>query len=151
MTAVVISRALTADLGWDNAVELAKDFKAYKADPENRYGDIFGRDKKFLFPDIVSRNALWHVHMEEPSVESDWQSHWDQQDPQYCFTSDKILVYGKMENVSFTPYLLLTILSPKGHALMADIDGMKALGQEYEDEVFAYSAKLPTDKWVFEK
>jgi mRNA interferase YafO len=151
MTAVVISRSLTAEMGEGAAYELATDFKRYKADPANNFGDIFGRDKPHLFPEIVVKNNIWHVHMEQPSVENYWQQLWDQNAPQVEYTSNKILVYGQMMDVSFTPYLLLTILDPKGHAQMKDIERMRALGEEYEDEVFAYSARLPTQKWVMAK
>jgi len=151
MVAVVISRSLTAEMGEGAAYELASDFKSYKSDQACNYGDVFGRDKKFLFPDIVVKNEMWHVHMEQPSVESEWQKHWDNGEPQVKFTSDKILVYGQMSEVSFTPYLLLTILDPDGHKKMDDFDYMKSLGEEYVDEVFAYSVRLPTDKWIIVK
>lgn len=151
MTAVVISRSLTAEMGEGAAYDLATDFKRYKADPDNNFGDIFGRDKKHLLPNILVKNDVWHVHMEQPSVENYWQQLWDQNAAQNEYTSDKVLVYGRMMEVSFTPYLLLTILDPNGHDKMKDIEYMKALGAEYEDEVFAYSARLPTQKWVMVK
>ncbi|WP_223535577.1 type II toxin-antitoxin system YafO family toxin [Pseudomonas sp. GL-B-16] len=151
MTAVVISRSLAAEMGPDVALQLAVDFQFYKSDQASNFGDIFGRDKDFLFPDIVVKNCIWHVHMEQPSVESYWQQLWDNNEPQVKYTSDKILIYGQMTDVSFNPYLLLTILDPAGHKKMDDIERMKALGAEYEDEVFAYSARLPSQKWVMVK
>lgn len=151
MTAVVISRSLTAEMGASAAFDLATDFQFYKSDPDNNFGDIFGRDKPHLFPDIVVKNGLRHVHMEQPSVESYWQQLWDQGAKQVDFTSNKILIYGRMMDVSFTPFLLLTILDPQGHAQMSDIERMRAVGEEYEDEVFAYSARLPTQQWVMVK
>lgn len=151
MTAVVISRSLTAEMGEGTALELATDFRFYKLDPASNFGDIFGRDKPHLFPDVVVKNGLWHVHMEQPSVENIWQKLWDQGAPQEKFTSNKILVYGRMMDVSFTPYMLMTILDPGGHAQMSDVERMRAVGEEYEDEVFAYSARLPSQKWVMVK
>jgi hypothetical protein len=151
MVAVVISRSLTAEIGDAAAIELATDFQYYKANPAQNYGDIFGRDKGFLFPEIVVKNGIWHVHMEQPSVENEWQRHWDNGDPQVTFTSDKILVYGRMTEVSFMPFMLLTILDPDGHKKMDDIEHMKSLGEEYEEEVFAYSSRLPSHKWIMVK
>lgn len=147
MSVVVVSRTLSTELGEEVAYELATDFQHYIANPSLHYGDIFGRDKGFLYPEIVVKNGLRHVHMETPCVESYWQSNWDRQAAQAEYTSDKILVYGRMD-VSLYPYLLLTILDPKGHAQMSDMERMKAVGEEYEEEVFAYSTRLPTQQWV---
>jgi len=151
MTAVVISRSLTAEMGEEFAYQFARDFKAYKSDQAENYGVIFGRDKGFLYPDIVVKNGLQHVHLVQESVLSDWKQRWIDQEPQENFTSNKILVYGQMTEVSFTPHLLLTILDPGGHAQMSDIERMKAVGEEFEEEYFRYSSRLPSDKWVIVK
>jgi hypothetical protein len=149
---VVVSRPLTRSLGEAGALELAHQFKIYKSDQDNEYGQIFGRDKDFHFPEAVVRNGLQHVHMEEPAVENRWQAEWERNGPQENYTSDTILVYGRIPNQDYPPkqipIMLVDLLTPSGHAKMKDIDGMRALGMIFEDEVSAYSVRLPTDKWI---
>ncbi|KOX63859.1 MULTISPECIES: type II toxin-antitoxin system YafO family toxin [Pseudomonas] len=146
MTAIVVSRALVSDLGNEAALDLAQDFQAYKAG--GPFGDPFGRDKKFAWPTEVVENELWHVHIEDPSVYQAWDSLWSRNFPQENFTSNTILVYGRVWHVQYSPHLLLTILKPDGHAQMDDKERMKAIGQEFEAEVDAYSRRLEGEPWL---
>jgi hypothetical protein len=137
------------------ALELAVDFQAYKLDPGGQAGINFGRDKDCLFPDVVVKNGVRHVHMEEDSVVSKWQAIWDRRGSQDEYTSDKLLIYGGIPDPSYPqnmiPVMLLDILSPKGHSLLADFDGMEAIGEMFLEEISAYSIRLPSDHWVYAK
>jgi hypothetical protein len=146
MTAVVVSRGLVEDLGTEKASELAADFQAYKTG--GPHGDPFGRDKRFAWPDNVVENQLWHVHLEDASVATVWDSLWERNYPQENFTSNTILVYGRAWTVQYAPHFLLTILKPDGHAQMEDTERMKAIGAEYELELDAYSRRLPSENWL---
>ncbi|ARD12825.1 MULTISPECIES: type II toxin-antitoxin system YafO family toxin [Pseudomonas syringae group genomosp. 2] len=152
---VIVSRPLTATLGDSNSLELACDFQAYKLDPAGQAGITFGRDKDCLFPEIIVKNGVRHVHMEEDSVVSNWQAVWDRNGPQADYTSDKILIYGGIPDPTYPkhmiPFMLLDILSPLGHSLLKDIEGMKAVGEMFLEEIAAYSVRLPTDKWIYAK
>ncbi len=149
MTAVVVSRALVSDLGDEAALALAQDFQTYKAG--GPFGDPFGRDKKFGWPAEVVENELWHVHIEDPTVYKAWDSLWSRGFPQENFTSNTILVYGRVWHVQYSPHLLLTILKPDGHAQMDDKERMKAIGGEFEAEVDAYSRRLEGEPWLILK
>lgn len=150
---IIVSRPLVRSLGDDLALELAQDFQTYKMDQANEFGRIFGRDKGFLFPEVVVKQGMRHVHMEEESVERRWQAIWDRNGPQEEYTSDKILVYGSMPDVAYPahlhPIMLVDLLSPKGHELMDDIVGMKAMGEMFAEEAQAYSVRLPSHKWIY--
>lgn len=149
---VILSRPLAASLGDEAGLELAHDFQAYKLDPANQAGINFGRDKDCLFPDVIVKNGIRHVHMEEESVVSEWQAVWDRNGSQFEYTSDKILVYGGIPDQNYpdhmTPIMLIDILSPLGHNLMADIDGMRAIGEMFLEECAAYSVRLPSARWL---
>ncbi len=149
MTAVVVSRALVDDLGEQGALELAQDFKAYK--DGGNFGDPFGRDKKFAWPAEVVENELWHVHLEDPSVYQTWDNLWKRGFPQDNFTSNTILVYGRVWHIQYAPHLLLTILKPDGHSQMEDKARMAQINGEFEDEVDAYSRRLVSDNWLIIK
>ena len=150
---IIVSRPLARSLGDDLALELAQDFQTYKMDQANEFGRIFGRDKGFLFPDVVVKQGLRHVHMEEESVERQWQAVWDRNGPQDDYTSDKILVYGGIPDLTYPahlhPIMLVDLLTPKGHQLMDDIVGMRAMGEMFAEEVQAYSVRLPAHKWIY--
>jgi hypothetical protein len=147
VTRIVVSRALVADdFDETRALQLAKDFQEYKAG--GSFGDPFGRDKAFLRPESAVANELWHVHIDDGLVTDTWDNLWSRGFPQWNFTSDTILVYGRMSYVQYQPYLLLTILKPDGHAQMDNPARMRALVTEYENEVEAYRERLPTDKWL---
>lgn len=150
---VIISRPLAATLGYEVALELAYGFQAYKVDQPGQFGINFGRDKDCLFPDIIVKNGIRHVHMEEESVEKEWQAVWDRNGPQADYTSDKILIYGGIPDPTYPdhllPIMLLDILSPRGHALMKDLEGMKAIGEMFLEESSAYSVRLPSDRWIY--
>lgn len=151
MTAVLVSRFLAEQYGTESAIELASGFRDYKKNQYDEYGFIYGKDKGFLYPEIVVTNGLKHVHMYQPCVDKRWEKLLSEGAEQDAFTSNRMLVYGQMLEVSYTPYLLLTILDPAGHEQMKDIERMRAIGAEYEDEAFAYSARLPSDAWIFVK
>ncbi|WP_332526104.1 type II toxin-antitoxin system YafO family toxin [Pseudomonas sp.] len=124
-------------------------------DQANEFGRIFGRDKGFLFPEIVVKNGLQHVHMEEQAVERQWEAVWERNGPQDDYTSDKILVYGGIPDLTYPPHLhpimLVDILTPLGHKLMDDLSGMRAMGEAFIEESQAYSIRLPAHKWIYTK
>lgn len=142
-------------LGDSAALDLAHDFRAYKLDPTNQAGINFGRDKTCLFPDVIAKNGIRHVHMAEASVESYWQSIWDRNGSHYDYTSDKLLIYGGLPDPDFPehliPIMLLDILSPTGHKMLGDFKGMEAIGEMFLEEVSAYSVRLPSHKWIHTK
>lgn len=147
MTFVVVGKKLTSDIGELGAKELANDFFEYKSGSAS-FGDIFGRDKAFNRPKQAVEQDIWHVHMETPAVFAAWDSLWKRGFPQDNFTSDKILVYGRLWDVSRAPYLLVAILDPDGHDQMEDVERMAAISTEFVDEAQAYSRRLPSEQWV---
>lgn len=147
MSLVVVGKGLTSDIGEENAQQLADDFREYK-DGDASYGDIFGRDKPFAWPQEAVENYMYHAHMETHDVTSVWDSLWNRQYPQDNFTSDKILVYGRLWTVARAPFLIVAMLNPKGHAQMEDKVRMELLVEEFEAEADDYSRRLEGEYWV---
>ncbi|MOA41664.1 hypothetical protein D3C78_1636440 [compost metagenome] len=95
---------------------------------------------------------LWHVHLDDPRSSSTWDSLTENFHvrgfSQDNYTSDTILVYGRVWDVYRAPYLLQTILQPNGHDLMVDRAKMLALAMEFRVERSDYAAQMPSSDWL---
>lgn len=151
MPAVVISRSLRAALTDEPARDLAAEFRDYKAGALS-FGGTFGRDKRFSWPSEAVSHELWHVHLEDEAAIPTWDrltaNFHLRNYTQDNYTSDTMLVYGRLWAAYKAPFLLHSILSPNGHAMMEDGSGMKALAYEYCAEVDAYRREMPGGGWI---
>lgn len=138
-------------MGDENATDLACDFRDYKAGITS-FGATFGRDKEFGWPSEVTAHELWHVHLEDEAASSTWdyltENYSRNRFSQDNYTSDTMLVYGRVWDAYKSPYLLLTILSPDGHAQMDDRERMRALAAEYAEERLEFARKMPCSEWI---
>jgi hypothetical protein len=143
MVSVLLSRNLFNDLGWQAGLELAQEFQQYKSGLVS-FGGLFGRDKPFSWPAEVVEQELWHVHLEEDAVLDTWDYLTENYEKlgftQNNYTSNKILVYGHAWDIRYSPYILVAILDPEGHAKMDDKNVMKDLAAQYVEEKADYSA-----------
>lgn len=132
-------------------MDLATDFRDYKAGAVS-FGVTFGRDKRFAWPDKVVQLELWHVHLEDESVTGTWdfltENFYQNSYTQDNYTSNTMLVYGRIWDGYKGPYMLHSILAPDGHAKMDDRDGMRALALEFESEAEAYRRLMPSSDWI---
>lgn len=143
MASVLLGRDLFSDLGWQAALDLAHEFQQYKSGLIS-FGGMFGRDKRFSWPKEAVEHELRHIHLEEESVLDAWdfleRNYAQRGFTQDNFTSNKILVYGHAWDVRYSPYILIAILSPDGHAKMDDKDVMDDLVEQYLEVKAEYSA-----------
>jgi mRNA interferase YafO len=147
MTAVVVSRKLTHSIGTDYSHSLAGEFSLWKSGGIGP-GDTFGKTSKFEAPRSI-REVLNKVHLETDSVTRHWTRMLEVEkveDPQ-AYTSDRILVFGRMWDVAQTPYLLVTILEP-GHDLMKDWPMLAEVGAYFGSESRAFSREYPSTAWI---
>jgi hypothetical protein len=143
MVYVLLGRDLLHDLGVEASLELAEEFQQYKLGMVS-FGGTFGRDKPFSWPQEVVEQELWHVHLEEDAVVKTWdylsENYQNRGFTQDNYTSDKILVYGQAWDVRYSPYILIAILNPNGHAKMEDIEVLAVLAEQYVEEKDHFSA-----------
>jgi len=151
MTAVVLSRKLTIQVSQAFGVQapyhLASEFQLWK-DGGIGYGDTFGKRSLFAKPPELVRLGMEKVHMETPADTPRWNSMMDQgiDDPD-AYTSDKVLVYSRLGDMEYQPYLLLQILEP-GHEFMQDSRRVAALALLHELERKAFANRGIGDSWV---
>ncbi len=147
MIAVILSRKLTLLMPRQEAVSLVSEFKLWREGGIGP-GDTFGKDSAFAKPKSVVDMGLRKVHLEEPSVSDAWtrRLRTGEEDPQR-FTSDKLLVYGRLGDAQYNPYLLLTILEP-GHAHMEQPDLVRGLGVFFETERQDIGKYFPSSEWL---
>jgi hypothetical protein len=151
MTAVVLSRKLALDLtnlrDSTYAFNFASEFQLWK-DGGIGPGDTFGKNTPFIKPADVVRCDLWKVHLEVDDV----SVHWNRKltagelDPNR-FTSDSALVYSRLGDMTYQPYLLLSILDP-AHPFMENPSKVQALAAMFEQERSAFARREVEDPWV---
>lgn len=148
MTSVILSRKLSIEMPRQEAISLVTEFQLWR-DGGIGPGDTFGKDSAFMKPKSVVDLGLRKVHLEEPRVTSRWNYLLEVKkiEDSQAYTSDKVLVYGKLGYMSCTPYLLLTILEP-GHIQMENPELVSGLGIFYESEQAAIGRSFPTDEWI---
>ncbi|WP_288359422.1 type II toxin-antitoxin system YafO family toxin [uncultured Pseudomonas sp.] len=149
--AVVVGRKLTALLeaqGDGQSQHLADEFHLWKQGGIGP-GDTFGKASFFARPEAVVRVGLSKVHLETPAVEDRWtyMLEVEQVKDRDAYTSDKILVYAQLGDVSKQPFLLLAILEP-GHSFMKQPVLVKGLAVAYETERSDYCKTLADPSWV---
>ncbi|GHB73189.1 mRNA interferase YafO [Psychrosphaera saromensis] len=116
------SRLIQSVLSTDELESLVKDFKSYKSTGVVPYN--FGRDVPYDHPNtmpIVKSEDVQHIHL--GSDDNPLPLH----KIQFHRTSDIHLVYCQGAS-SDVDYLLMTILSPDGHAQARSRDIMYKLG-----------------------
>lgn len=147
MTAVILSRKLTLSMPRDHAQSLADEFKLWREDGIGA-GDTFGKDSAFMKPKALTDLGLRKVHLESDNVVEQWNRKiaLGETDPQR-FTSDRVLVYGKLGDMRLTPFLLLTILDP-GHSYMEQPDLVRGLGIFFETERSEIGKRFLSSEWV---
>lgn len=147
MSAVILSRKLTLSMPRTEAVSLASEFSLWRQGGIGP-GDTFGKDTAFMKPKSIVDMALRKVHIEEPSVTHEWNQKLKsgELDPQR-YTSDRVLVYGRLGEMKYNPYLLLTILDP-GHIFMEQSDLVSGLGVFFETERQDIGKYFPSSDWV---
>lgn len=151
MTAVVLSRKLALDLktysGPSHPYDFASEFQLWK-DGGIGPGDTFGKDSRFIKPAQVVRCDLWKVHLEDTKVSARWDQMLQQgvNDPN-AYTSDRALVYTRLGDVDYQPYLLLSIIDP-AHPFMQNPSNVRQLATAYEIEREAFARYYPGDEWV---
>lgn len=149
--AVVVGRKLTALLdaqGSGYSQHLANEFHLWKQGGIGP-GDTFGKASLFARPDAVVRIGLSKVHLETPAVTKHWTRMLEVQKVKNkdAYTSNRILVYAQLGDVSKQPYLLLAILDP-GHSFMKQPVLVKGLAVAYETERSDYCNSLADPSWV---
>jgi mRNA interferase YafO len=146
MTAVVVSRKLTLAIGEKLSQSYASEFSLWKQGLIGA-GDFFGKTTPFVAPPAI-KNVLEKVHLEHKGVSRRWDAMLREGvlDPQ-AYTSDKILVFGRMWDVRLSPYMLVTILEP-GHDQMKDWPMLAGVGAYFGAESAAFSREYPTTAWV---
>lgn len=151
MTAVVLSRRLALDLqtlsGPEHPQAFAAEFQLWK-DGGIGPGDAFGKNTPFIKPPEVVRCDLWKVHLEDASVTPRWNRLLEQgvSDPD-AFTSDRLLVYTRLADLAYQPYLLLSIIDP-AHPFMQAPQNVRQLATAYEIEREAFTKYYPGDPWI---
>jgi mRNA interferase YafO len=147
MTAVILSRKLTISMPRHEAVSLADEFVLWREGGIGP-GDTFGRDTAFMKPQAIVDLGLRKVHLEEPSVSDSWNRKLEAgEEDHFRYTSDRVLVYGRLGDVKYNPFLLLTILDP-GHAFMEQSELVKGLGIFFETERADIGKHFPSPEWV---
>jgi mRNA interferase YafO len=146
MTAVVVSRKLTLSIGREAAQTYADEFSLWKQGGIGP-GDFFGKTTPFVAPPAI-KGVLEKVHLENEGVSRRWDSMLKEgiDDPQ-AYTSDKILVFGRMWDVKLSPYMLVTILDP-GHDQMKDWPMLAGVGAYFGAESAAFARAYPSTAWV---
>ncbi len=151
MVAVAISRSLRQDIGDAESIQLAENFRDYKAGLQ-AFGLVFGRDRQFVKPAEVVAEEIWHVHLEDNACISAWDYLTDnfvqRRFTQDNYTSDTILVYGQLWDVRRTPYLLQAILAPDGHDQMKSDLRMRAIAAEFADERRDFTVATSFSDWI---
>jgi mRNA interferase YafO len=147
MTAVIFSRKLSWSLPQAEAEKLGSEFLLWKNDGIGP-GDFFGKHTGFMRPPSVVRLGLRKVHLETDDVSDAWTQKLERgEENPLKFTSDKVLVYGRLEDMRHTPYLLLTILEP-AHDQMEEPEVVRNLGVFFETERDAIGKYFPSSEWV---
>ncbi|MDH1012320.1 type II toxin-antitoxin system YafO family toxin [Pseudomonas nicosulfuronedens] len=151
MTAVVLSRKLTIDLstqfGAAAPYDFASEFQLWKNGGIG-YGDTFGKNSLFARPPELVRLGMEKVHLETQADTARWNSMMDQgvTDPN-AYTSNRVLVYSRLGDMQYQPFLLLQILDP-GHAFMQDPSKVATLALFHEMERAAFAKRVIGDNWV---
>lgn len=148
---VVIGKTLEQALGSGPALDLAIAFGEWK-DGAYETGRIFGRNEPFRKHREAVSEELWHVHLEEASVTSAWASMRKRGfDNPRNYTSDTILVYGQMTDLSYQPYMLVAVFAPNGHDDMEDRSKMDKAVAEYVRDRKDYSWSPDKSGWTISK
>lgn len=151
MVAVTLSRSLRQDLGDEISLDLATKFREFKIG-QTSFGLHFGRDKPFGWPAEVVAQQIWHVHLEDAACSASWDYFTDNYVrngyTQENYTSDTILVYGRLWDAHRAPFLLHEILAPDGHMKMDDRLRMRAIAAGFADERRDYAAAMPCSDWI---
>ncbi len=147
MSRVFISRSLEVEIGSTYAMELAVDFRRF-IEGQTKPGTIFGKNVPFSWPAQVKQQDLWHVHLETEEVRAKWALNRAKSRSPDRFTSNTILVYGRLSDLQGQPYLLHAILDPEGHKKMDDLRLMISLAEDFEDERTAFSKTKDTSAWT---
>lgn len=151
MTAVVLSRKLTLllqkNVGPSEPSVFATRFQQWR-DSELMAGEVFGKNSAFIKPRSVVEAGLWKVHMETPETKRKWDRLADKgEDDPNAYTSDKILVYARLSDLKYQPFMPLLILHP-GHAFMQNPELVGRLADFYEDERYDFVRRLASEPWV---
>lgn len=148
---VVIGKTLEQALGSGPALELANTFSDWK-DGLYEVGKVFGRDVPFRRHRGAVEEQLWHVHLEEARVTADWADKRRRGYPDpWHYTSDTILVYGQMTDLSYQPYMLMAVFTPNGHDDMESPSKMDGVVAEYTRDRKDFSWSPDKSGWTLAK
>lgn len=147
MTAVILSSRLALQLPPVSALSLVEEFKLWREGGIGP-GDTFGKDSAFMRPKSLVDLGLRKVHLEDDRVRDSWNRKLRKgEEDSQAYTSDRVLVYGLLGDMKYSPFLLLTILDP-GHAFMEKSDLVKGLGLFFETERADIGKYFPGPQWT---